>query len=84
MKPSRVDGSGLQVIQAGAGFQVQVEELRVGDQQTPPLQHPHDAPAEGVEQAMEFFAGGPAGTEKPRAISGAGFVLTYRLKACLF
>ena len=43
------NGGGLQVVQAGVGFQVQVGVFRVGDQQTAVLQRPNDAAAEGVE-----------------------------------
>jgi hypothetical protein len=48
VKPSRVDGSGLQVVQAGVGFDVQLQALRIGNQQATAFQHPHDAAAEGI------------------------------------
>jgi hypothetical protein len=34
--------------------------LRIGDQQAAACQHPHDAVAEGVEQAVQFIADRPA------------------------
>ena len=66
------NGSGLQVIQAGTGFQVQIGVLRVGNQQAASFQHPHDAAAEGVEQVVQFFADRPAGAVKGRPITGKG------------
>jgi hypothetical protein len=45
-----IDGSGLQMIQAGAGLQVQVRMFRIGDQQTATFQHPNDAAAESVQR----------------------------------
>ncbi len=70
------NGSRLQVIEAGAGFQVQVGELRVGDQQAAAFQHPYDAAGEGIEQVIEFLTGGPAGAVKdgPLAAKSIGAV----------
>ncbi len=55
------DGSGLQVVEAGTRFKVQVRIFRVDDQQTTSFQHPHDASAEGVEQPGQIRLVGPAG-----------------------
>jgi len=44
-----VNGSGLQVVEAGTGLQVQIRMFRVGDQQAAPFQYPHDAPPLGVQ-----------------------------------
>jgi hypothetical protein len=58
------NGGRLQVVEAGAGFKVQMRMLRVCDQQAAPFQHPHDAPAEGVEQLGQFRVGGSPGSVK--------------------
>jgi hypothetical protein len=40
-----LDGCGLQVVQAGARFEVQLRMDRIGDQQATSFQYPHDAAA---------------------------------------
>ncbi len=42
---ARLNGCGLQVVQAGVRFEVQVRMDRIGDQQATSFQYPHDAAA---------------------------------------
>jgi hypothetical protein len=45
----------------------------IGDQKAAALQHPHDTPAEPVEQLGQFQVRGPAGTARnPAATIGEG------------
>jgi len=59
-----IDGGGLQVVEAGAGFKVQTAVFRVSEQQAAAFEHPHDAAAQGNEQAVKFFKGRTAGSVK--------------------
>jgi hypothetical protein len=44
---------------------------RIGDQQTAPLQQPHDAPAEDIEQTGQFLAGGRSGAMEGGPVAAA-------------
>mgnify|MGYP001545524228 CR=1 FL=1 len=58
------------MVEAGVGFDVQLQALRIGNQQATALQHPHDAAAEGIEQIIEFFTGRRTGAVKGRSSRG--------------
>jgi hypothetical protein len=66
----------LQLVEAGTGFEIERETLRVYNTQSTPLRRPHDTPAEAVEQASEFIAGGSARAveDSPLAAKGVGAV----------
>ncbi|MDH3925927.1 MAG: hypothetical protein OET41_15130, partial [Xanthomonadales bacterium] len=72
MKPSRVDGGGLQVVEAGARLKVQTAVFRVGNQQAAAFEHAHDAFTQDVEQSVQFLACRRAGAMKGGSITGEG------------
>jgi hypothetical protein len=69
LKPSRV-------MEAGAGLEVQVRMVQIGDLQSASLQHSDDAPAECAEQLGQFRVGRSPGAVKgwPTAAERVGSI----------
>jgi hypothetical protein len=55
---------GLNLMEAGAGFEIQVWVVRVRNQQTTPLQYCDYAPAEVVQESAEIGVGNPRAAMK--------------------